>query len=291
MPYDPELALACLYANQHESNAYFDPYRDAPYERSRPAKHPFQKNNKDKDVAIVLDALAECSMYEARHHSVSISLTVTVTNATLYVAQVGGSMDVVVGHLHGIMAHLRRIRESISSPVPPEHRSQRGFDLRLAREFGFFLTKFSIDKLRWRILKHIDTFLNDYLPKVPGGIPAIPQEDLQAFTADLRDIRARLPHQGPVGDSDIVWLMERTKDWQLRWRRKPRGAMIRNMPEFIDICGTFLFGLSAGSRRANALPQPNRHSLSSDTCRRFSSVGTTTSTSWVFYIPDTSLFS
>ncbi|KII85647.1 hypothetical protein PLICRDRAFT_178690 [Plicaturopsis crispa FD-325 SS-3] len=240
MPFGPELTLACLYASQQESTEYFDFHRA---KRSEPGKHPFEKNNKDKDVARVLDALAECSMYKAQHQSVSVSLTVTETQTTLYVAQVGGAMDVVVDHLHGITNHLHRIRDSASSSVPPEYRYSRdGFDIRVIREFATFICKFSIDKLRWRILKHIDTFLDEYLPKVPK-LPVISHEDLKTFAEDLRAIRTRLPLQGPVEDRDVAWLMERVKEWDLCWRLKPRGVEVRDVPKFIDICvkSTFSF--------------------------------------------------
>lgn len=145
----------------------------------------------------------------------------------------GGSLHPVVDHLHGIVNYIHRIRESADSSVVPP---------RLILELEMFLTKFFFEKLRRRILKHIDTFVDQYASilsaPLAGTEPFIDMHRtrLLGLIENLRSIRNRLPLRGQVDESEILWLMERIKMIYVDWRPEEDNSLPRTM----DLLGKFL---------------------------------------------------
>lgn len=206
--YYPEFWIACLYADQ------FGRDHDDSDSHMGPAKVSYLEGRGDRAIARVLDGFAACCVQEAQHQSVSISLTTTNADVTLYVAQVGGSLSRVVDHLHRIIDYIRRIRESVKLPTgPSEHRGKNKFDQRLIREFEMFLYRSSFEKLRHRILKHIDTIVDEYASLLPvaGSYPDMDVHfaRVHKLIDDFRTIQNRLPLQGSVSDTEMLWLQQR----------------------------------------------------------------------------------
>lgn len=191
----PELWAVCLCSEQ------FDP--DSP-ELPAPLgvlKNPIQQ------MPAVLDALAQCCIYEPRHQNVAVSVIATTAGTMLFVSQEGGSLALAVGHLHNVLAYIRRIRESEALPSNSEHIKE------LMRDFELFLIKFSFKKLRRRILKHLDAFVN-LAPLLPSPERYEGVDGMDADIARLlslmdvfRDIRSKLLLPGPVSDADLIWIM------------------------------------------------------------------------------------
>lgn len=195
-----------------------------------------QRNN--ASTATLLDVLAECCLHEARHQSVSISATITQSDLTLYVSQIGGSLDGVVEHLHNVVGVLRRIKES--TPSTSENRGSLGVNLRLERDLEIFITKLSYEKLRRRILMHVDTFIDEYVPLILQLPPDhrwetflstsyvssryfdVPFVLLQALADEFRAVKNKLSIEGTLlSGADLAWLLDRIGGWHKEWVADP----------------------------------------------------------------------